>query len=89
MIFSIDYDDQPKKFLKKQDKQLSKRIIDKLEFILSSNPVPPNARRITNHKELVFRIRIGNYRVLYRINYKTNRIIIIKIDKRSKAYQQI
>jgi len=33
-----------------------------------------------------FRIRIGKYRSLYRINYEEKMIIVVKIDKREKAY---
>jgi len=86
MKFAIDYDKQPIKFLKQQEKQIIKRIINKIEGTLSENQVPQNARRVQGKKDLVFRIRIGDYRVLYRISYQTTSIIIVKIDKRPKAY---
>ncbi|MBI2043808.1 hypothetical protein HYT24_00390 [Candidatus Pacearchaeota archaeon] len=31
-------------------------------------------------------MRIGDYRVLYRVDYKSNKIVIFKIDKRPRAY---
>lgn len=86
MNFEIFYDNQPKKFLKNQDNNLSKRILDKIDLLLPKDPVPHNSKRIVGYKTPVFRIRIGDYRVLYRINYDENRIIIIKIDRRSKVY---
>lgn len=86
MKFQFRYDKQPLKFLKHQDKHISKRLIDKLEDTLSKNPVPHDSKRVKGKKDLVFRIRIGDYRVLYRINYKTKSIIIVKIDKRPKVY---
>lgn len=34
MSFNIDYDKQPQNFLKKSDKHISKRIIDKIDELL-------------------------------------------------------
>ena len=86
MKFTVKYDKQPIKFLKQQDKHISKRIINKIEETLSENPIPQDAKRVKGVKDLIFRIRIGDYRTLYRINYQTKKIIIIKIDKRHRAY---
>ncbi len=86
MKFKIEYDKQPTKFLKQQDKHISKRIINKIEETLSENPVPQDAKRIKGLKDLVFRIRTGIHRTLYRINYQTKKIIIIKIEKRPRVY---
>jgi len=88
MKFTIDYDNQPIKFLKQQDKHIVGRILNKIEDTLSENPVPQNAKRVEGKKDLVFRIRIGDHRVLYRISYQTKSIIIIKIDKRPRAYKK-
>jgi mRNA interferase RelE/StbE len=85
MLFEIFYDFLAINFLDNQEKILALRIIDKIEK-LKGNPVPSNSKRIKNSNYPVFRIRIGKYRALYRINYKENRIIIFKINKRSKVY---
>ena len=88
MTFKIDYDNQPKKFLKNQDKVLAKRIMDKVDLLIT-NPVPHDSKRMQGHKEQTFRIRIGKYRVIYRINYGSNLIIVVKIDNREKVYDWI
>lgn len=83
MTFSIEYDNQPLNFLKKQDKHIIQRIMDKIDELLANNPVPHNAKTMAGEHG-VYRIRIGDYRALYRINHQENRIIIFKLDKRSK-----
>ncbi|MBU2633631.1 MAG: type II toxin-antitoxin system RelE/ParE family toxin [Nanoarchaeota archaeon] len=88
MSFEIFYDYQPLKFLKKLDKHIVKRIINKIEETLSSSPVPSGAKPIVGEHG-VFRIRMGDYRALYRINYQENKIIIFKVDKRSKIYDDL
>ena len=85
MSFEIFYDKQPEKFLEKLDNHIAERIIDKIESALVDNPVPHNAITIEGGHG-IFRIRIGDFRVLYRINYETNKIIVVKIDKRSRVY---
>ena len=85
MKFEILYDLQPVKFLKKLDLGDSKRIIEKLESTLSIHPVPKDAKPIVGEHG-VFRLRIGDFRALYRINYSAKSIIVFKVDKRSRVY---
>ena len=85
MVFEIVYDKQPIKFLNKLNKETNNRILDKIEETLSNDPVPHDAKSIVGEHG-VFRIRIGDYRALYRINYSESKIIVFKIDKRSKVY---
>lgn len=55
MNFAISYDQQPRKFLKKYDQHIVRRLIDKIENTLSNNPVPHDAKSIVNAHG-VFRI---------------------------------
>ncbi|MBI2499160.1 type II toxin-antitoxin system RelE/ParE family toxin [Candidatus Woesearchaeota archaeon] len=86
MTFSINYDKQPRKFLKKSEKHIAKRIIDKIDQVLKENPVPHDAKSVVG-KSGVFRIRIGDYRTLYRINHIDKIVIVIKLDKRTRVFQ--
>ncbi len=85
MSFAIEYDTQPQKFLRKLDKQFSRRIIDKIEGILRVDPVPHDAKVIVGEHS-VFRLRIGDFRVLYRVDHTQNKIVIAKIGKRESVY---
>ena len=85
MIFAIAYDQQPEKFLIKLDKHIATRIIGKIEESLQDNAVPSGSVAIIGEHG-VFRLRIGDFRALYRINFESKRIIIIRIDKREKVY---
>jgi len=86
MNFEINYDKQPLEFLKGIDKHLAKRILDKIDKMLVNNPVPHNAKTIVGEHG-VFRIRMGGYRALYRVNYQEKRVVVVKLDKRSRIYQ--
>ncbi|MEK6827679.1 MAG: type II toxin-antitoxin system RelE/ParE family toxin [Nanoarchaeota archaeon] len=84
-MFEIKFDKQAENFLAKCENELFERISNEVE-LLKENPVPHNAKRVLGYELPTFRIRIGKYRALYRINYKEERIIIVKIDKREKVY---
>lgn len=85
MSFKVELLSQPKKFLRSIDSTTYGRIIKKLE-ILQKYPIIPDTKIIKNSKKHLFRVRVGDYRILYYINFKTKTITIFKISKRSKAY---
>lgn len=84
-MFEVNLDKQAENFLTKCENEVFERVSEKLEN-LKQNAVPHDAKRVLGYELPTFRIRIGKYRALYRINYEEKRIIIVKIDKRDKVY---
>ena len=84
-MLDIRFDKQPTDFLTKCEKKLFERIKKKCEQ-LRKNPVSHDAKRVLGCLDPTFRIRIGKYRALYRINYEEKRVIIVKIDHRERVY---
>ena len=84
-MFEISLDKQADKFLRKCEKILFDRIVKKLEE-LKLNLVSHDSKRLQGYDEPTFRIRIGDYRALYRINHEEKRIVIVKVDKRDQVY---
>jgi len=54
---------------------------------LKSNPFSHPYRKIRGETNL-YRIRLGEYRLLYELNEEQKRIVILKLDKRSKVYDR-
>lgn len=73
------------KFLSKCDEDLYSRLKNKINE-LRENPFPSDCKRVINRKEKTFRIRIGNYRILYSVYKKDNLLFVSDIDKRPKVY---
>ena len=85
-MFSLDFSDKAKRFLKKLDKHIASRIIDRLEN-LKENPVPSDAVFIGREGgDKVFRYRIGDYRALYKLKDSEKMVLVTKIDKRPRVY---
>lgn len=86
MAFSILLGPQPSKFVKKIDNETKERIREKF-LKLQEDPFPSEVERVEGYKdEKVFRVRVGDYRILYFVRYESNQIYITKIDKRSRVY---
>ena len=85
-MFDVTYSNQALKFLKHADKVLAKRILQKIEQ-LQQEPVPHDAKTIEGYAEKLFRVRVGDYRILYEFDYSENILGIVSIDKRGRVYQ--
>lgn len=86
MSFSILLGPQPDKFVKNLDNQTKERIKGKL-LKLQEDPFPSEVERVEDYKdEKVFRVRVGDYRILYFVRYESSQIYVAKIDKRSRVY---
>ena len=84
-MFEILLDIPAQKYLKKLDEHIALRIIESIEK-LAQDPIPHDSKRVLGIKEKVFRIRVGKFRVLYRVDYKNLLLVVIKIDFRESAY---
>ena len=86
MKFEIELSSRAYRFLKNIDKTIYNRIIKKLEE-LSEDPSPPHAKKVAGRKEKAFRVRVGDYRILYVVYFDKETILILNMDKRPKAYR--
>ena len=86
-MLSVRFERPAEKFvLRFKDKTLIKRIFKKIEE-LKEEPFPSDAVRVEEYKkDKVFRVRVGDYRILYYVDYEKSLIVIINIDRRSKVY---
>jgi mRNA interferase RelE/StbE len=55
---------------------------------LATEPVPPGSRKIRGYDD-VFRIRVGSYRILYRVEGRRLVIIILKVGQRRDIYRSL
>ena len=67
------------KFLKSiKEKELLKRIGNKINE-LEKNPYPQDIERVEGYKNVkVFRVRVGDYRILYFVDHAANKIYVEK-----------
>ncbi len=71
---------------RKIDKQNLRRILKSIRA-LENNPFPNNARGLKN-SDISYRLRVGNYRVLYNVDEENRSVTIYYIRHRKDAYRE-
>ena len=85
MAYEIFIEKKAEKDLRRLPKNYQNKIIQKI-LNLKDNPKPIEARKITS-SENYYRIKVGDYRIIYEINYKEKRINIFRVRHRKEAYR--
>jgi len=81
----VKFSKSSEKFIKKCDEKSKKRILEKIKN-LAENPFLLDCKRVRGRKEKVFRVRVGNDRILYVVFNKESPLFISDIDKRDRVY---
>lgn len=84
-LYSIEFSSSALRDLKKLPKSEAERIHEKI-LGLAENPRPPGCVKLAGSGEL-YRIRVGNYRVIYSINDGILVVIILRIAHRREVYR--
>jgi mRNA interferase RelE/StbE len=71
--------------LKKIQREDAVRILRSMS-LLASEPRPDGCRKMSGYDHL-YRIRVGNYRVIYEITEKQIVVVILKIGRRREGYR--
>ena len=89
MVWQIELDDVAKKQLAKLDKPVAKRIIEFLRLRLAQLENPRNLGAALQGAELgnYWKYRIGDYRVIAKINDDKLIILVLKMGNRKEVYR--
>ena len=83
-MYQIYFERTAEKKLLSLPKEIRTRIVVKITD-LASNPRPKGCIKLTNFED--YRIRIGDYRVIYTIDDDLLTIVVIKVDHRKQVYR--
>ena len=61
------------------------RIVERIRS-LAENPRPPQAKKLSGEEK--YRIRQGDYRILYQIHDEVITVVVVKIGHRRDVYRQ-
>jgi mRNA interferase RelE/StbE len=85
MIYRIEFTKQASKQLKALSPQEQQRIKPKIDALVSI-PRPDGVVKLSGEDDL-YRIRVGNYRIIYSIHDNQLLILVLKIGHRRDVYQ--
>ena len=84
MGHSVEFKPNADKELDALPKQHRARII-KAAMALGNNPRPPGCKKLKNSE--AYRIRIGEYRVIYEIHDDVLIVLVVRVAHRRSAYK--
>jgi mRNA interferase RelE/StbE len=85
--FALVIETKPRKVLEKLDKQIQSRILTALK-LLATNPRPPKATQMVGFEQL-WRIRVGDYRVVYTVRDQELLILVVALGHRKDVYRRL
>lgn len=83
----ITWHEEAVKELSKLDGGTIRRVLDKVER-LACEPFPPQARALTGFT-CTYRLRVGDYRVIYSLVDRELPILILSIGHRREVYEKL
>ena len=84
MAYQLKIDDKVIKDLKKIDKTWQKRILQKIKTTLGEDPY--SGKKLVGNLAAFWRIRVGDYRIIYTIKEEIVTIEVVKVGHRKNVY---
>jgi len=86
-MYKIELKREPEKFIRKQSRKIRIQLISALRK-LQKDPRPRQAKKLSGLDEL-YRIRVGDYRIVYTIRNKILIILVLRIAHRKDVYKKL
>jgi len=86
MTYEVSLTPAAVKYLGKMQKKIARQLVRRLEG-LADDPQPRGCVKLKTDKER-YRIRSGDYRIIYEIRDKVLLVLVIRIDHRQSIYDK-
>ena len=83
---NVEFGTKALKVLSKLEKDDKERVFKRIKE-LGENPFPSNSKKLKGERD-VCRIRVGDFRVLYKVIREDEAVLIFRVDKRSRVYRR-
>jgi len=84
LTYTLQIDDKVIKDLKKIDKTWQKRILNKIKTVLVTDPY--SGKKLVGNLSPFYRLRVGDYRIIYAILEDVVAVEVVKIKHRKDVY---
>jgi len=84
-MYSVILKPRAAKYIKSQTRRIQRQLIKHIEA-LADNPKPAGAK-LLHSRENLYRIRSGDYRIIYQIQHDELNVVVAKIGHRKDIYE--
>lgn len=74
--------------LAKKDRALMVRM-DRALLSLTDNPTPPNSKHLVGEVANLYRLRVGDYRIIYQVDGGKLVVLIVHVGHRKDVYRHL
>ncbi|MBO2944424.1 type II toxin-antitoxin system RelE/ParE family toxin [Paenibacillus sp. F411] len=85
--YRVEFSNDAEKTLVKLDKPMIRRIFKALDLLCNDPFDAPNVKRMKGSEEQIFRLRVGNFRIIYEIKDKELIIYVVRVGPRGDVYK--
>jgi len=85
MRYRVEYTSSALRELGSLAGHLQQRIEERV-LALAENPYPPGTKKLTGLSDH-YRLRVGDYRVIYRVHTEILTVVIVRVRHRREAYR--
>lgn len=87
MPYEIEWSGPALRELRKLDRQIARRVVRAVTG-LALDPRPPGVRALAGEPHGTMRLRVGDYRVVYRIGDGRVQILVVRVAHRGEVYRR-
>ena len=87
MAYRVLVEDGAAREIKKLPKHVQRQVVPKLEA-LALNPRPPGSQQLKGAEDL-YRVRSGDYRIVYRVKDDVLLVLVVSVGDRSQVYERL
>ena len=85
MAYTVEFSTSALREFNALERAVQRRIATRIDG-LAGNPFPSGTAKLQGEPGL-YRIRVGDYRVIYRVDGKRVRVLVLKIGHRREVYR--
>jgi len=85
MRYTIEFRPSALRTFKKLPTVIQRRVSSALDG-LTTNPFPSGVKKLI-HEENVYRVRVGDYRILYQVDGQQLLILVLRVGHRKEVYR--
>jgi mRNA interferase RelE/StbE len=86
LSYTVEVAPAAERQIRKLEPTVRRRIFQKIEA-LKGNPRPAGVEKLSGSENL-YRVRVGDYRIIYEIEDKVTRVLVLKVGDRKEIYKR-
>ena len=86
-MYKVELKPQAQKFIETQSRKIQRQLVKRIEA-LQEDPRPPSSKLLDGRKK-IYRVRSGNYRIVYQVKDKVLLVIVAKVDDRKNIFKNL